>query len=184
MMSFHYPRTPDSQPPSSRNRLFDSPFSDYYTDASFSPDPFTSGSTAQKTLLPRLSDLGSQIVRGSPNDQKAALIHSKLDIIESILSAPDSQSRKPAEIDDSGLFIDDEASEDGLGIETEVEDVAPVLRQQGYESEEEGITNITNDTALQEVEEILARIIKVNANLHQRYVEVKVRNVPSEPRNF
>lgn len=158
----------------------ESPFSDYYSDhAAYSPDPFTSGSAAQRTLLHRLSDLGSQIVRASPNDQKVALLQSKLDAIESILSAPDSQSRKPAEIDDSGLFVDDDVSEDGLGIETEVENVAPILRHQGYQSEEEGITNTTNDIALQEVEEVLARIIKVNADLHQRYVEVKVGEIYS-----
>jgi len=167
------PRTPDSQPPSARTRLFDSPFSDYYTDVANSPDLFTSGSPAQKTLLHRLSDLRAQIIRRNPNDQVAVAIHSKIDAIESILFAPESQSRKPAEIDDSGLFIDDEDSDNGLGIGPVADEDAHILRHASYESDEEDFTNTTNDNPLPEVEEVLARVTKVNAVLRERYTELK-----------
>jgi len=134
------PETPPLRSLSPRRILFDSPFSDYYTDTSLSPDP--SPSPAQKALLTRLAAIGQQILRKDPSAQKFRWINERLDGVEEVFAAPESQTRQPPELEDSGLFMDgdDEVENSqlihgggGLGLP---DDVVEILRRASLSSGE------------------------------------------------
>ena len=133
------PETPPLRSLSPRRILFDSPFSDYYTDTSLSPDP--SPSPAQKTLLTRLAAIGQQILRKDPSAQKFRWINERLDGVEEVFAAPESQTRQPPELEDSGLFMDGDEVENsqlihgggGLGLP---DDVVEILRRASLSSGE------------------------------------------------
>ena len=136
-------KDPETPPPRSlsprRHILFDSPFSDYYTDTSLSPDP--SPSPAQKALLTRLAAIGQQILRKDPSAQKFRWINERLDGVEEVFAAPESQTRQPPELEDSGLFMDGDEVENsqlihgggGLGLP---DDVVEILRRASLSSGE------------------------------------------------
>lgn len=134
------PETPPLRSLSPRRILFDSPFSDYYTDTSLSPD--LSPSLAQKALLTRLAAIGQQILRKDPSAQKFRWINERLDGVEEVFAAPESQTRQPPELEDSGLFMDgdDEVENSqlihgggGLGLP---DDVVEILRRASLSSGE------------------------------------------------
>ena len=134
------PETPPPRSLSPRRILFDSPSSDYYTDTSLSPDP--SPSPAQKALLTRLAAIGKQILRKDPSGQKFGWINERLDGVEEVFAALESQTRQPPELEDSGLFMDgdDEVENSqlihgggGLGLP---DDVVEILRRASLSSGE------------------------------------------------
>lgn len=93
---------------------FDSPFSDYFTDTSTSPEPSSApgnASTTQKSLLSRLRDVGRQILHKDPDAHIVTLLLENLDAVDAALTAPEPQSRQPAELVDSGLFMEEELEE-------------------------------------------------------------------------
>lgn len=105
-------QTPQTPPPISPHGPHDSPFSDYWTDASFSPNPnhphcFESH-PSQRPLLQRINSIGAQIVRVEPQGRVADILGQRLDALEAVLAAPETRSRMPAELEDSGLFLEDE----------------------------------------------------------------------------
>lgn len=135
------PETPPLQSFAPRRILFDSPFSDYFTDTSLSPDPLPSPS--QKALLSRLTAIGQRIARKEPSSQKFGWINDRLDGVEAAFAAPDTQSRQPPEMEDSGLFMDGDEEIDtsqllhgggGLGLP---DDVVEILRRASLSSREE-----------------------------------------------
>ncbi|KAF1991462.1 hypothetical protein K402DRAFT_368059 [Aulographum hederae CBS 113979] len=172
-MEFSTPRTPERP---LDHRPVDSPFSDYYTEPAFSPDPFTSSGPLQKNLIHRLSTIAGQIVRNQPDEQFAAFLNAKLDNLESILAAPDSQSRKP-EIDDSGLFLGDDETGEGLGIETTIEnDVDDHHGREYGHSDVSDTTDSSHDISAQEMQAMVERVAAVSQQLRLRYEEVKHLN--------
>ncbi|KAI9690970.1 MAG: hypothetical protein M1822_008590 [Bathelium mastoideum] len=85
----------------------DSPFSDYFTDCSMdslSPIP----TFAQKQLIQRLGNLGALVLRKEPSERAYELLYKSLNDMEDALGEIDSQSRQPADVADSGLFLADD----------------------------------------------------------------------------
>ncbi|KAF2498054.1 hypothetical protein BU16DRAFT_580587 [Lophium mytilinum] len=118
--TMQYPYSPQTPPFSAQSfgrSLFDSPFSDYGTEPSHSPD--VSLSPAQKLILNRLTLIGHQILRKDISKERMRLLSERLDAVDGVVHAPETQSR--SELEDSALFIDsddDEAMDiaSGLGL--------------------------------------------------------------------
>jgi hypothetical protein len=157
------PVTP--QPRAARN-LWPSPsFSDYFSGDEYSPTPAKATlngqaqvTPSQQRLLHRLNEIGNQILRSNLDGQTPGIVDSELDALEQTLNAPESQSRAPAELEDSGLFIDDEA-EDERRENLEYERLAAQAK---------------HDAQLEEGREVVARVSEVTERLQKRYDEVKV----------
>ncbi|KAK7533771.1 uncharacterized protein J3D65DRAFT_604830 [Phyllosticta citribraziliensis] len=96
------PATPPARPV-----LHDSPFSDYYTDSS----PVLSAQTTktQNALVNRLSQLAVQFTRQDVPQDVAHHVQATLDHIYALFTVPDTQTRQPADMEDSGLFIDEDS---------------------------------------------------------------------------
>ncbi|KAF2400249.1 hypothetical protein EJ06DRAFT_423059 [Trichodelitschia bisporula] len=158
MMGVSNPSTPQRLTP--QRALWASPFSDYHSDIdNLSPTAVnadTNLTTLQRTLLIRLNEIGKQILRRDPSDLKTqASLSAELEALEHTLGAPDSQSRQPADIDDSGLFIDDD-----------VEDEKLRLRGSGDFSD---IWSLKSSDG----PELVSRISSIAQGLRQRYEEIK-----------
>jgi hypothetical protein len=161
-MAEHHPSTP--QPRAPRN-LWPSPsFSDYFSGDEYSPIPAKASSNgathinpSQQRLLFRLNEIGNQILRSQLDGQTPGLLDSELDALEQTLNAPESQSRAPAELEDSGLFIDDEAEDE---------------RRDALERQR--LADQATYAELEEGRELIARVSKATDQLKQRYEEVKV----------
>lgn len=159
-MAFAHPSTPQHR--AAPRSLWSSPaFSDYFSgnDESHSPSLMSGAKVTplQQRLLYRLNELAQQVLRAEPGDQTAIILEEELEHIEQRCNAPESQSRAPAEMADSGLFIDDDDTEDymdGCAVDEEAE-------QKPLES--------------QERHEAIARISKATAQLQQRCADIQVR---------
>ncbi|KAK5240926.1 hypothetical protein LTR16_009988, partial [Cryomyces antarcticus] len=94
--------------------LQDSPFSDYFTDPSITDEPSASTDT-QKALLKQLTNIGAHILRSEPGADLTPTLHSRLQYVQAALDDSESmfaQSRRPADIGDSALFMDDDEQEE------------------------------------------------------------------------
>ncbi|KAK7524859.1 hypothetical protein IWZ03DRAFT_35215 [Phyllosticta citriasiana] len=96
------PATPPARPV-----LHDSPFSDYYTDSS--PVMLAQTSKTQNALVNRLSQLAVQFTRQDVPHDVAHHVQATLDHIYALFTVPDTQTRQPADLEDSGLFIDEDS---------------------------------------------------------------------------
>lgn len=138
--------------------LHDSPFSDYHTNPSSSPQQYIDTNKAQEhyyaetpsrrrrrtfspvpytptpvqlDLLYQIHDIGKIIVKTTMTPEIVRWLEDRLDVIEAYLCAPEIQTRQPIEMEDSGMFMDDEEEQDtivqdetgGLGLGKEVMDV-------------------------------------------------------------
>ena len=113
----------DSRP---NSKLQDSPFSDYFTDDGSSNNngngsSYRAPSAETQQLLVRLNKLQAQLMRSSPEDvlsehEKAVIVGRKVSEIETQFHAlsieTQSQTRLPPELEDSGLFMDEEAEDE------------------------------------------------------------------------
>ncbi|KAF1808554.1 hypothetical protein P152DRAFT_462420 [Eremomyces bilateralis CBS 781.70] len=238
------PTTPPPRTMPQSARLMDSPYSDYYTDLSISPDtdprdshrftvengklgypviPHTlqessideissspiepPANTPQRALLQRLRDIAICIhERENLTEEQTALLNSRVENIESDLTAPISQT-KEAVLGDSGLFIDDEDDlefeetdgsdehGDGNGVgqfENSDSDVAPedikeLGRRVSYSDKSLAATSHLSRSskkaglffparALEEQHELVARISRAATELRARYEEIKHLN--------
>jgi Skp family chaperone for outer membrane proteins len=127
----------------------------------FSPNPANGAKVTpkQQRLLSRLNEIGLQVLRNEPGGQTPS-IEKELDYLEQALNAPESQSRAPAELADSGLFIDDEVEESKLSED---------YKQAEYEE------GILRERKKQEGREVLSRIGRATEQLRNRYEDLKVR---------
>ncbi len=160
---------------------FASPFSDYFTDtsASASPEP-AQPSPVQKSLLHRLGAIGEQIQRREPGAIVAASLHASLDALEALIAAPESQSREPADVGDSGLFLEDDGGEPAWkSSEPRVD--ACHCRQSSTTASNHNRHHRQHhqprrtDKLLKEAQAVLARVTESSKQLRKRYEEVKVR---------
>jgi hypothetical protein len=161
-MVLSHPSTPQHR--TAPRSLWSSPaFSDYFSgnDDSHSPSLVDGAKVTplQQRILFRLNEIGQQVLRAHPGDQTPGILDAELDHIQQMLNAPESQSRAPAEMADSGLFIDDDDAEDDLEECTMDEDAERKARE------------------LHEGREVVARISKVTEQLKQRYKELQVRRI-------
>lgn len=142
------PSTPPGRP-----ILHDSPFSDYYSDSPFSVDPHSASKT-QSALLHRLSQLAVQVTREEPVEPVAYHVQRALDNLYALFAVPDSQTRQPADLHDSGLFVDDERESSRQHVAAERRD-----------------DSIGED----ELEDVYGTMIKMSMELREGFLEMKVR---------
>ena len=168
-------------PPPNR-RLWSSPafsqHSDYYSGddgSTFSPESsflkasqlsfgqasVKSQSQNQRIILDRLSGIAKAIL-ASPDltEHHFHLIDQDVDRLEQTIAAPDPQSREPADIDDSGLFVDDE------------DDVTEVAADQDDISEVNSKPSQSN-----EAKNMVSQVAKVAEDLNKRFEQIKVREM-------
>lgn len=115
----------------------------------------------QRIILDRLSGIAKAIL-ASPDltEHHFHLIDQDVDRLEQTIAAPDPQSREPADIDDSGLFVDDE------------DDVTEVAAEQDDTLEVKWKPSQSN-----EAKEMVSRIVKVADDLNKRFEQTKVRKI-------
>lgn len=191
-------RTP-SPPPVKAKGVIDSPFSDYYTDSppTFSPDSrFTS--PFQQKLLNRLTRIGTQVLRRTLSDDASKDIEVGLDALENHLQAPEVKSREPADVADSGLFIDDDDEEDDGNVYDSQEDdsegsnedlakshdglglrMSDSPEEEYLESPLGSVEDFLQDKVLMDADEadfLVKRVTNVANELRKRYEEVKHMN--------
>jgi hypothetical protein len=171
-------------PPPPNRRLWSSPsfsqHSDYYSGDDggiFSPEasfiksaqssigqlPLRAETQNQRIILDRLAGIAKAIL-ASPDltEHHFQLIEQDVDRLEQTIAAPDPQSREPADVADSGLFVNDE------------DDVTEMLSEHGVDPEPE--ISISQTIAS---EEVVSRVVKVAQNLKKRFQEMKVCDLQS-----
>lgn len=146
--------------PPGRTILHDSPFSDYYSDSTFSGGPQQASKT-QSALLNRLSQLAVQITREEPVEPVAHHVQGALDNIYALFAVPDTQTRQPADLEDSGLFVEDDKS------------VADLPREHVSKGFPEDVI------ADEELEDVYSTLIKMSMELREGFLEMKVRATQS-----
>ncbi|KAL1617915.1 hypothetical protein SLS56_010755 [Neofusicoccum ribis] len=141
--------------PPARAILHDSPFSDYYSDSPFSAAPHRA-SKIQSALLNRLSQLAVQVTREEPVEPVAHHVQRALDNLYALFAVPDTQPRQPADLEDSGLFVEDDKD---------------------YPSEREhaAAAAIEDGVADDELEDVYSTMIKMSMELREGFLEMKVR---------
>lgn len=177
------------------SKLQDSPFSDYFTDDGNSNnngnDPaYRAPSVETQQLLVRLSKLQAQLMRSSPEDvlsehEKAVIVARKVSEIETQFHALNSetlsQTRRPAELEDSGLFMEDDEEEEE---ETEENEETPDAQMESFEhaataylateAEVEGEKEkAKHDILLQDARKVLESVGQANQRLRQLNAELR-----------
>jgi len=163
MITMSNPCTPHRD--ASKRVLEPSPaFSNYFSDDETSPSSSSvlTPSPSQSKLLGRLNAIGRQILRKDPGEHERSILSAELDALEHTLNAPESQSREPPDIDDSGLFVDDGPDDDTETEESnDLETSATAARQQLMEQ-------------ARKRDELVSRVNRLNQELQKRYEEIKV----------
>jgi hypothetical protein len=150
----------------------------------------SSACQSQRIILARLNNVAKSILRATDlTEHHCQLLDADLDRLEQTLSAPDAQTREPADIADSGLFVDDD--DDDVNVET-MEDIAKQghITEESEESASDDLNGALEDTErvgivdaveTTETRETIARILKVANELHLRYEEMKVKRTDILP---
>lgn len=193
MDSVHSPVTPAAKQVHSTStpRPKDSPFSDYFTDDGHSngnDSAFRAPSAETQQLLVRLNRLQAQLMRSSPEDvlsehEKAVIVGRKVSEIETqfhaLNSQTRSQSRLPAELEDSGLFIDDDDDmEEGETPDTQVEVESFERAAKAFLTsvgEGEDMT-AKPDTLLRDAQKVLENVSKAYERTRQLYAEARANH--------
>lgn len=186
-MAGHEPVTPAKSIISSRpgSKLQDSPFSDYFTDDGRSQieDGYSAPSPEAHQMLLRLNRLQSQLMRGADAESEREtlnIVGNKLDSIELELNSLHSQTRMPPELEDSGLFMEEEEAGDeteksvipsGLGVQydganNDVFEEQPTKEQKQAEY----------DYLLVQAQQVLSNVSKAQEKLKQRHAELREIN--------
>lgn len=170
MIAMSSPCTPHRD--QSKRILDPSPaFSNYFSDDENSPQ--SSGilkpSPSQSKLLGRLNAIGRQILRKNPSEHERTVLSAELDALEQTLNAPEPQSREPPDINDSGLFVDDEP----------VEEAQEKDKRSGLEASVAAAQQQVKDKA-QMRDELVARVDRLNREFQKRFEEIKVLTLVTE----
>ena len=194
--SVHSPVTPAAKQihSTSTPRPKDSPFSDYFTDDGHSngnnDSAFRAPSAETQQLLVRLNKLQAQLMRSSPEDvlsehEKAVIVARKIGEIETqfhaLNSQTRSQSRLPAELEDSGLFIDDdddESMEEGETPDTQIEVESFERAAKAFLTsvgEGEDMT-AKPDTLLRDAQKVLENVSRAYERTRQLYAEARANH--------
>ncbi|TKA53137.1 hypothetical protein B0A49_12017 [Cryomyces minteri] len=162
--------------------LQDSPFSDYFTEPSITDEPSAS-TDAQKALLKQLTNIGAHILRSEPGADLTPTLHSRLQHVQAALDDSESmfaQSRRPADIGDSALFMDDDEHEEeqrenvDAGASPGLAKNLQTAREASTETEKRNRAD--HERLLKEAREVLARVTKSTTQLRLRYEETKLTN--------
>ncbi|KAK3681928.1 hypothetical protein LTR37_020748 [Vermiconidia calcicola] len=187
-MASYAPTTPSrkthtSSHPSSK--LEDSPFSDYFTDdgRSSNEHPYHAPSPETQQLLVRLSRLQSSLMCGERENEQQTIdmLARKVGEMEEQLSSVHAQTRLPAELEDSGLFMEDEdEDEDEEQVKDETPSATSVATAQRYEGSSDGAERVdsvvTAENQRAESDYLYLEAQKILENvtvLHKRQDELK-----------
>ncbi|KAK5112156.1 hypothetical protein LTR62_004499 [Meristemomyces frigidus] len=155
----------------------DSPFSDYFTDDARSIENISGGavynapSSQTQQMLVRMSKLQAQLMRAGEEGQDVLnIVGRKLNEIESGIDALHSQTRIGADMDDSGLFMDDEEERDvsrpgsvGTAWRPRLEEI-DVITPEERQAE--------RDYQLVEAQRVLESVTRAQEELRQRHKEL------------
>lgn len=165
------------------SKLQDSPFSDYFTDDGRSPEPHSGSapSPEMQALLIRLNRLPAQLIRGERDNESemVAIVGRKVAEMEAQLSSVHAQTRLPVELEDSGLFMEEDADEDeeedGKASAPSRHDTPthddvfnPAVTEENRKAE--------HDFLLLEAQRILGSVRKAEENLRKRHAELQELN--------
>lgn len=183
------PLTPVRDPSFNLAMVQDSPFSDYFTDDARSSDQqtkpkFNMPSNETQRLLLRLNDLGSQILRHDPSTSTINTLSDRLDALEHTLTAPDTQTRQPADLVDSGLFMEDDAQtphEYGLDMSSSslpfaLDGASDALTTRLKEAAANNGDGDKNADLIKESQDLLERVTRANTDLQARFEEMRKLN--------
>ncbi|KAK3675197.1 hypothetical protein LTR78_005131 [Recurvomyces mirabilis] len=164
--------------------LRDSPFSDYFTDDARSIEHISGGavydmpSSQTQQMLVRLNKLQAQLMRaGEDGGDALNIVGRKLSEIENDMDALHSQTRVAPELDDSGLFMDDDD-------EPAATTPARASTAEGYfggfngtlEEAEDDVTPeekaAERDYQLVEAQRVLDNVTKAQEELRKRHAEL------------
>ncbi|KAF2834172.1 hypothetical protein M501DRAFT_1001483 [Patellaria atrata CBS 101060] len=179
------PPTPPSDPltPPSRSphrMFFDSPFSDYYTESSHSHSSYHSSplkhfpelqSQIQLALLNKLSQLEQRISQNEPSIRTSDLLHERIDALEAVLTAPESQSRLPADVVDSGLFLED-GDIGGMGLDDSMGSDVTYLMRKIREAQDGNASH--NEEICKQAQDLCTNLSVAVKQLQQRFDEIKL----------
>jgi predicted nuclease with TOPRIM domain len=174
------------------SKLQDSPFSDYFTDdgnsnSNSNDSSYRAPSVETQQLLVRINNLQAQLIRSSPEDvlsehEKAVIVGRKVSEIETQFHALNSetlsQTRRPAELEDSGLFLEDDEDEAGHNEETpdaqmeSFERAAKTYLASEVDAERED-EKAKHDMLLQDARRVLESVSKANERLRQFNTELR-----------
>lgn len=171
------------------SKLEDSPFSDYFTDDGRSnhnvnDSSYHAPSPETRQILTRLNKLQAQLMRSSPEDvlsehEKAAIVARKVSEIETQFHAlsieTQSQTRLPPDLEDSGLFMDEEAeNEETPDAQVETFDrAAKDFLATDIEGDDE---KARHDTLLKDAQTLLQNVSKANAQLTKLNAELRANH--------
>ncbi|EME49797.1 hypothetical protein DOTSEDRAFT_40950 [Dothistroma septosporum NZE10] len=184
------PHTPAKKNLRRSSSLQHSPFSDYFTDEARSMDSGSvlsnAHSTETKQLLVRMNKVQSTLMRNHSDSNREAIdiVGRKLGEIESELNALHLHKRSHAELDDSGVFMDDE--------ESDIKSVAPHSRQismhSSYAHSFDGAMDlpaqpvtleqykVERDWFVLRMQDLVDGLTTAQSELSKRYVEVRELN--------
>lgn len=169
------------------SKLQDSPFSDYFTDDGNSPSighdsTFRAHSEETQQLLVRLDRLQKQLMQSSPEDilsehQKAVIVGRKISEIETQFHAltveTQSQTRLPPDLEDSGLFMDDDDAENEETPDAQMDSFERAAKAYLTADAEDDGMKATHDALLNDAHTVLQNVSKANERL--RLVNAELR---------
>ena len=166
--------------PTSSYKLQDSPFSDYFTDDGRSTSAhdaaYTVPSPETQQLLVRLTKLQSRLMRGESGSYALNIVRRKTNDIEVELDAIHSQTRLPPDMEDSGLFMDEDDEGNSEGKDnTPNAHPSPSLDVAGSFVPTENRQS-ERDVLLIEAQEVLASVTKAHERLRQHHTELRDLN--------
>ena len=180
------PLTPAKSLASSRpgSKLQDSPFSDYFTDDGRSSNEYgyTAPSPEAHKMLLRLNKLQSQVMRGADGESERealGIIGKRLDSIELDLNSLHSQTRMPPEMEDSGLFLEeeedggeDEKSTTPSGLGVQYDGANDAFEEQPTKEQKQA----EYDYLAVQAQQVLSNVMKANDKLRMRWAELRDLN--------
>lgn len=188
-MSQYGPLTPIRSPRHSSLNIYDSPFSDYFTDENRSVDEYSTPSSESQKLLLRLNTLGAEILRQDLSAPMTTSLGAKLDDFETVLRTPEAHSKRSSLLSDTGLGITDVVDEEEEEEEEEAHTTpsAPPSDDRpatpAHQQQLDGAVDVlpdaiktklrTQDRLLREAQEVLQRVSKANDSLRKRYDEIR-----------
>jgi len=183
-MDHEIPLTPVRDARNLAQPIHDSPFSDYFTDEarSVSIDPkatYNMPSNETQRLLLRLNNLGAQILRHDPGADSFDALSSRLDDLEDTLCAPDAQTRQPAELVDSGLFMEDEDEDRDIPTPSDLQvNTMPLSLDSAMDIVRSPVKpkKSPNTRLLKQTQALRNRVTKANTELRQRFEEMRALN--------
>lgn len=164
------------------SKMQSSPFSDYFTDdgqsnGTASDSSYRAPSAETQQLLVRLNKLQAQLMRSSPEDvlsehEKAVIVERKIGEIEThflaLNSQTHSQTRLPPELEDSGLFMEEESDEVTPNANSQVDAILA--------TDVDGEDMEAKDALLKDAQKVLDNVNKANERLRHLYAEVRANH--------